>query len=132
MSTAKNKRGRNINFAGDVNAVVSTSTGGSGVSRTSVRSRRRIVQRSGETVVNEKTASRSKNDDRQSDLARKELRQEDAESLPEREGTLDKLRNEASERQEGTAASEDAPEIENPESSDTDRSDTRNRDSKRR
>ena len=48
---------------------------------------------------------------RQSDLSRKELERQEAESLPDREGTLDSLRNEASADQEGATGSKDDPKV---------------------
>lgn len=46
-------------------------------------------------------------EDRQSDLGRKELERQEAESLPDREGTLDRLRNKAGEARDATSSQDD-------------------------
>jgi hypothetical protein len=53
LSQAFRRAGRGVNAAADVDAVVSANVGGSGTQRTKVSSRKRVVQRSGRTVVSE-------------------------------------------------------------------------------
>jgi hypothetical protein len=53
LSQTFRKAARGVNVAADVDAVVSANVGESKTSRTHVSSRKRVVQRSGRTVVSE-------------------------------------------------------------------------------
>ena len=55
-------------------------------------------------------ASTNRRNDRRSDLSHKELERQEAESLPDREGTLDRLRNRSSDAREETRSKDD-PEV---------------------
>jgi hypothetical protein len=75
-------RTKGVNAASSVNAVVSANVNEPGSSRTRVSSRQRVVQRGGRTHVESE-----------------EVRSEDGSELPDREGTYDELREEATRRE---------------------------------
>lgn len=54
----------------------------------------------------------TKETDRHGDLSRKDLARQDPESLPDREGTLDRLRNRAAAKHAGTASKDDPKALE--------------------
>jgi hypothetical protein len=76
-------RKKGVNTASAVNAVVSANVNEPGSKRTRVSSRQRVVQRGGRTVVESE-----------------EVRDEDGTELPDREGTYDELREEATRKQD--------------------------------
>jgi hypothetical protein len=80
---------KGIRAAGGLNAVVSGNVNEPGSTRTRVSSRQRIVQRGGRTVVESE-----------------EVTDEDGTELPDREGTYDELREEATRRAHGKGAKE--------------------------
>jgi hypothetical protein len=82
-------RKKGVNAASAVNAVISANVNEPGSTRTRVTSRQRVVQRGGRTVV-------------ESD----EVREEDGTELPDREGTYDELREEATRRERDKQATE--------------------------
>ncbi len=62
IRTAVTAAGRDGNVAAPVDAAVVTGSG-EGHTRVSVRSRRRIVQRNGQTVVDESSSTRAEDDE---------------------------------------------------------------------
>jgi hypothetical protein len=82
-------RMKGVNAASSVNAVVSANVNEPGSTRTRVSSRQRVVQRGGRTHVESE-----------------EVRSEDGTELPDREGTYDELREEATRRKRDESAKE--------------------------
>jgi hypothetical protein len=99
------KRGDGVSFVAAVNAVVTGNVGEEeGMTSTSASSRQRIVQRSGRTVVHSEHRAESHGEaPAEGPLDPEELREEEATELPHREGTLDRLQEEA----DAVAARED-------------------------
>ncbi|HEX2232774.1 MAG TPA: hypothetical protein VHG69_05370, partial [Thermoleophilaceae bacterium] len=82
-------RKKGVNAAGAVHAVISANVNEPGSTHTRVSSRQRVVQRGGRTVVESE-----------------EVRDEDGTELPDREGTYDELREEATRRERDERAKE--------------------------